>query len=42
VSNPWIEQLLQDIAASVSRLHRRNWLELVFSRKSGCGCGHGW
>jgi Ca2+-binding RTX toxin-like protein len=36
VGNPWLERLLQDIAASVARLHRRNWVELVFNTK----CSH--
>jgi hypothetical protein len=36
VANPWLERLLEDIAASVARLARRNWVELVFGDK----CGH--
>ena len=39
VANPWLEQLLEDIAASTARLGRRNWVELVFSTKC-CHCCH--
>jgi len=38
VANPWLEQLLEDIAASAARLARRNWVELVFSEC--CHCCH--